>query len=147
MNKKNLFLTLLISFNLSVVGKNYEVQMLNQGSEGYMVFEPSVIKIQKGDSVTFKATDAAHNSASIDGMIPAGAKVWNSKLSQDITVTFDVEGIYGYQCTPHAMMAMIGLIQVGENKDNLESVKAAAQKFKATFVMNQDRFDNYLSQL
>jgi pseudoazurin len=147
MNKKNLFLTLLLSFNLFAVGKNYEVQMLNQGSEGYMVFEPSVIKIQKGDSVTFKATDAAHNSASIDGMIPAGAKVWNSKLSQDITITFDVEGIYGYQCTPHAMMAMIGLIQVGENKDNLESVKAAAQKFKATFVMNQDRFDNYLSQL
>ena len=147
MNKKNLFLTLLLSFNVFAVGKNYEVQMLNQGSEGYMVFEPSVIKIQKGDSVTFKATDAAHNSASIDGMIPAGAKVWNSKLSQDITVTFDVEGIYGYQCTPHAMMAMIGLIQVGENKDNLESVKAAAQKFKATFVMNQDRFDNYLSQL
>ena len=147
MNKKNLFLTLLLSFNLFAVGKNYEVQMLNQGSERYMVFEPSVIKIQKGDSVTFKATDAAHNSASIDGMIPAGAKVWNSKLSQDITVTFDVEGIYGYQCTPHAMMAMIGLIQVGENKDNLESVKAAAQKFKATFVMNQDRFDNYLSQL
>jgi len=147
MNKKNLFLTLLISFNLFAVGKNYEVQMLNQGSEGYMVFEPSVIKIQKGDSITFKATDAAHNSASIDGMIPAGAKVWNSKLSQDITVTFDVEGIYGYQCTPHAMMAMIGLIQVGENKDNFESVKAAAQKFKATFVMNQDRFDNYLSQL
>jgi len=147
MNKKNLFLILLISFNLFAVGKNYEVQMLNQGSEGYMVFEPSVIKIQKGDSITFKATDAAHNSASIEGMIPAGAKVWNSKLSQDITVTFDVEGIYGYQCTPHAMMAMIGLIQVGENKDNLESVKAAAQKFKATFVMNQDRFDNYLSQL
>lgn len=147
MNKKNFFLTLLLSFNLFAVGKNYEVQMLNQGSEGYMVFEPSVIKIQKGDSITFKATDAAHNSASIDGMIPAGAKVWNSKLSQDITVTFDVEGIYGYQCTPHAMMAMIGLIQVGENKDNLESVKAAAQKFKATFVMNQDRFDNYLSQL
>ena len=147
MNKKNLFLTLLLSFNLFAVGKNYEVHMLNQGSEGYMVFEPSVIKIQKGDSITFKATDAAHNSASIDGMIPAGAKVWNSKLSQDITVTFDVEGIYGYQCTPHAMMAMIGLIQVGENKDNLESVKAAAQKFKATFVMNQDRFDNYLSQL
>ena len=147
MNKKNLFLTLLLSFNLFAVGKNYEVQMLNQGSEGYMVFEPSVIKIQKGDSITFKATDAAHNSASIDGMIPAGAKLWNSKLSQDITVTFDVEGIYGYQCTPHAMMAMIGLIQVGENKDNLESVKAAAQKFKATFLMNQDRFDNYLSQL
>ena len=147
MNIKNFLIPLIFSFNLFAYAENYEVKMLNQGSEGYMVFEPSVIKIQKGDSITFKATDAAHNSASIDGMIPAGAKVWNSKLSQDITVTFDVEGIYGYQCTPHAMMAMIGLIQVGENKDNLESVKAAAQKFKATFVMNQDRFDNYLSQL
>ena len=147
MHIKNFLIPLILSFNLFAYAENYEVKMLNQGSEGYMVFEPSVIKIQKGDSITFKATDAAHNSASIDGMIPAGAKVWNSKLSQDITVTFDVEGIYGYQCTPHAMMAMIGLIQVGENKDNLESVKAAAQKFKATFVMNQDRFDNYLSQL
>ena len=147
MNIKNFLIPLIFSFNLFAYAENYEVKMLNQGSEGYMVFEPSVIKIQKGDSITFKATDAAHNSASIGGMIPAGAKVWNSKLSQDITITFDVEGIYGYQCTPHAMMAMIGLIQVGENKDNLESVKAAAQKFKATFVMNQDRFDNYLLQL
>ena len=60
MNKKNLFLTLLLSFNLFAVGKNYEVQMLNQGSEGYMVFEPSVIKIQKGDSVTFKAVSYTH---------------------------------------------------------------------------------------
>jgi hypothetical protein len=45
------------------------------------------------------------------------------------------------------MMAMVGIIEVGESKSNLESVKATAQKVKATFVMNQDRFDNYLSQL
>jgi pseudoazurin len=121
--------------------------MLDQGSEGYMVFEPSVLKISKGDSVTFIATDAAHNSASIKGMIPPGASKWNGNLSQNITVTFDVEGLYGYQCTPHAMMAMVGIIQVGEGKSNLESVKAAVQKIKTTFVMNQERFDNYLSQL
>ena len=80
-------------------------------------------------------------------MIPPGASTWNGNLSQDITVTFDVEGLYGYQCTPHAMMAMVGVIEVGENKSNLESVKATAQKIKATFVMNQERFDSYLSQL
>ena len=146
MNIKNLLLPLILTFNLFTYAENYEVKMLNQGSEGYMVFEPSVLKIKKGDSVTFVPTDAAHNSASIEGMIPSGASKWNGKLSQNITVTFDVEGLYGYQCTPHAMMAMVGMIQVGENTSNLESVKAAAQKIKTTFVMNQGRLDNYLSQ-
>ena len=147
MNIKNLLIPLILTFNLFTYAENYEVKMLNQGSEGYMVFEPSVLKIKKGDSVTFVPTDAAHNSASIEGMIPSGASKWNGKLSQNITVTFDVEGLYGYQCTPHAMMAMVGMIQVGENKSNLESVKATAQKIKTTFVMNQGRLDNYLSQL
>jgi len=147
MNIKNSLMPLILSFNLLAFAENYEVKMLNQGPEGYMVFEPSVLKINKGDTVTFIATDAAHNSASIEGMIPPGASTWNGSLSQDITVTFDVEGIYGYQCTPHAMMAMVGIIEVGESKSNLESVIVTAQKIKTTFVMNQDRFDNYLSQL
>tara|TARA_B100001287_G_C22517018_1_gene450953 strand:+ start:199 stop:642 length:444 start_codon:yes stop_codon:yes gene_type:complete len=147
MNIKKFLIPLILSFNLLAFAENYEVKMLNQGPEGYMVFEPSVLKINKGDTVTFIATDAAHNSASIEGMIPPGASTWNGSLSQDITVTFDVEGIYGYQCTPHAMMAMVGIIEVGESKSNLESVIVTAQKIKTTFVMNQDRFDNYLSQL
>ena len=147
MNMKNFLITLSLSFNLCIQAENYEVKMLNQGSEGYMVFEPSVLKIKKGDTVTFKATDAAHNSASIKGMIPPGAEDWNGKLSQDISVTFNVEGVYGYQCTPHMMMAMVGIIEVGGNQSNLESVKAAAQKIKSAFVMNQERLDEYLSQL
>ena len=147
MNMKNFLITLFLSFNLCIQAENYEVKMLNQGSEGYMVFEPSVLKIKKGDTVTFKATDAAHNSASIKGMIPSGAEDWNGKLSQDISVTFNVEGVYGYQCTPHMMMAMVGIIEVGGNQSNLESVKAAAQKIKSAFVMNRERLDEYLSQL
>jgi pseudoazurin len=147
MNIKNFLITLLLSFNLFAFAENYEVKMLNQGAEGYMVFEPAVLKIKKGDTVTFKATDAAHNSASIKGMIPSGAEEWNGKLSQDTTVTFNVEGVYGYQCTPHMMMAMVGIIEVGENKTNLQSAQAAAKKIKAAFVMNQERLDEYLSQL
>ena len=147
MNMKNFLITLFLSFNLCIQAENYEIKMLNQGSEGYMVFEPSVLKIKKGDTVTFKATDAAHNSASIKGMIPSGAEDWNGKLSQDISVTFNVEGVYGYQCTPHMMMAMVGIIEVGGNQSNLELVKAAAQKIKSAFVMNQERLDEYLSQL
>ena len=147
MNIKNLLITLLLSFNLFALAETYEVKMLNQGTEGYMVFEPAVLKINKGDTVTFKATDAAHNSASIKGMIPTGAEEWNGRLSQDISVTFNVEGVYGYQCTPHMMMAMVGIIEVGENQSNLESAKATAKKIKAAFVMNQERLDKYLSEL
>ena len=58
MNIKNFLIPLILSFNLFTYAENYEVKMLNQGSEGYMVFEPSVLKINKGDSVTFVATDA-----------------------------------------------------------------------------------------
>jgi len=44
------------------------------------------------------------------------------------------------------MMAMIGVIQVGEAV-NLDAIKAEADKKKSMFVMNADRISNYLSQL
>ena len=140
-----IFTMLFIQFDL--YGANHSVKMLNQGSSGVMVFEPAYLKINIGDSVTFESTDAAHNSASIPGMIPSSASSWNGGLSQDITVIFDVAGIYGYQCTPHSMMAMVGVIQVGDDKSNLDSAKAVAQQFKSSFVMNQTRLDDLLSKI
>ena len=127
-------------------GPVHEVKMLNSGADGIMVFEPAVIKISKGDTVNFVATDMSHNSASLDGMIPAGANSWNGALSQDISITFTEEGVYVYQCTPHAMMAMVGVIQVGEAV-NLDAVKAEASQKKSIFVSNTDRLDEYLSSL
>ena len=127
-------------------GPEHEVKMLNSGADGIMVFEPAVIKISKGDTVNFVATDMSHNSASLDGMIPAGADSWNGALSQDISITFTEEGVYVYQCTPHAMMAMVGVIQVGDAV-NLDTVKAEASQKKSIFVSNTDRLDEYLSRL
>ena len=127
-------------------GPVHEVKMLNSGADGIMVFEPAVIKISKGETVNFVATDMSHNSASLDGMIPAGADSWNGALSQDISITFTEEGVYVYQCTPHAMMAMVGVIQVGDAV-NLDAVKAEASQKKSIFVSNTDRLDEYLSQL
>ena len=51
-------------------GSEHTVKMLNSGDGGMMIFEPAVLKVSVGDTVHFKATDAAHNSASIEGMIP-----------------------------------------------------------------------------
>ena len=145
MKKITIFTLLLLNFEMHAA--NFEVKMLNQGASGVMVFEPAFLKINTGDTVTFLATDAAHNSASIPGMLPNGASTWNGELSRDIAVTFDVPGVYGYQCTPHSMMAMVGVIQVGDNNANLDSAKAAADSFKSTFVMNQSRLDDLLLKL
>lgn len=127
-------------------GSEHIVQMLNMGEGGSMVFEPAVIKVSKGDTIHFKAVDMSHNSASLDGMIPDGASSWTGSLSKDISVKLDDEGVYVYQCDPHAMMAMVGVIQVGEAV-NLSQVKEAADSKKSSFIMNSDRLQTYLSQL
>ena len=144
---KKLFLALpIIILSFDVYSDNHTVKMLNQGATGVMVFEPAFLKINVGDTVTFESTDPAHNSASIPGMIPAGANSWNGQLSRDVTVTFDIPGVYGYQCTPHAMMAMVGVIQVGDPV-NMSEIEEAAQNMKASFAMNTQRLEQYLSAL
>ena len=127
--------------------EEFEVQMLNTGIDGVMVFEPSVLQIQAGDSVTFKPSNPGHNSMSMPGMIPSGAQSWDSGMSQELTVTFTEEGTYVYQCTPHLMMAMVGVITVGDASANLDNVKGAAADAKSSFMMAQDRLDGYLEGL
>ena len=140
--------TLLTLFLMSVpaVAEEHIVKMLNSGKDGMMVFEPSVLSVNKGDTVKFEATDMAHNSASVQGMIPAGAKPWMGRMSKDISVTFDTEGVYVYECTPHKMMAMIGVIKVG-SANNIDDIKEQGQHYKKAFVMNQDRLDKYLAKM
>jgi len=145
--KNYIFLFCFFVTTFDMHAAEYNVKMLNQGASGVMVFEPAVLKINKGDTVNFIATDPAHNSASLSGMIPNGATSWSSDLSKNISVTFDKEGVYAYQCTPHAVMAMVGVIQVGDDKSNLDEVRVAASKMSNMFVMNKDRFANYLNQL
>ena len=127
-------------------GSVHEVKMLNAGADGTMVFEPPVLKVSVGDTINFVLVDPMHNSASFPNMIPSNAESWNGTINESISVTLDVEGVYVYNCTPHAMMAMVGVIQVGEAV-NLDEVKSAASQIKSTFVMNQERLDDYLSRL
>jgi len=142
------FLALSLSvFGVFTSAANHEVKMLNSGIEGFMVFEPAVVKAAVGDTVTFKATDMAHNSASIEGMIPEGANAWNGAMSQDVTVTVNKEGVYVYQCTPHSMMAMVGVIQVGGSLSNMDAIQTKVASVKAGFVTNKERLDTYLGSL
>ena len=44
------------------------------------------------------------------------------------------------------MMAMIGVIQVGE-ATNITEIKASAGVIKSSFMLNSERLDEYLAQL
>jgi pseudoazurin len=105
----------------------HRVEMLNRGPDGEMMaFAPAFLKVAPGDTVTFVPTDKSHNAESILGMIPEGAEAWKGKINQEISVTFETEGVYGYKCLPHYPLGMVGLIQVGEAAPNL----AQAQEIK-----------------
>lgn len=109
---------------LPALAANHEVQMLNRGETGMMVFEPAYLDIAAGDSVTFVPTDRGHNAESINGMTPDGAAPFKGPMNKPITVTFETEGVYGYKCMPHYPMGMVGVIHVGKGAPNL----AAAEK-------------------
>ena len=81
--------------------KDHQVKMLNNGARGAMVFEPALVKVAPGDTVTFVATDKGHNAEIISGMIPAGAAPFKGKMNQNLTVRFSKPGVYGYKCLPH----------------------------------------------
>ncbi len=119
-----------VAFAGPVLAADHQVQMLNKGEKGAMVFQPDYIEAAPGDTVTFVATDKGHDAESIKGMIPEGAEPFKGKINQDITVTVEKEGLYGVKCTPHYGMGMVALIKVG-TPANAEEVKTVKHPGKA----------------
>ncbi|GHG78976.1 pseudoazurin [Pseudodonghicola xiamenensis] len=92
----------------------HEVRMFNRNDHGAMIYEPDFLRVAPGDSVRFIPEQSSHNAATIDGMIPAGASPFKSKINQDFTVTLTEPGRYGIKCSPHFAMGMVMWIEVGE---------------------------------
>ena len=116
--------------------KDVQVKMLNSGARGAMVFEPALVKVAPGDTVTFVATDKGHNAEIISSMMPAGAVPFKGKMNQTFTVKFSKPGVYGYKCLPHYGMGMVGAVIVGSSDPNGAQAKAASHpgKAKQTFA-------------
>lgn len=117
---------------------DFEVHMLNKGTDGVMVFEPGLTKVAKGDTVTFVPTDKSHNAETVPGLLPAGAKAFKGKVNETIKVTFDVEGAYVVKCAPHVGMGMVALIVVSDPKSNSDAVKTAKLPKKARERLDAD---------
>ena len=110
--------------------ENFEVHMLNKGTDGAMVFEPAFVKAAVGDTVTFISKDKGHNVESIEGMLPDGVEAFKSAMGEEFVLTLSAEGLYGVKCTPHYTMGMVALIQAGAPV-NLDAAAAVQQKGKA----------------
>lgn len=92
----------------------HTVKMLNQNEWGTMAFEPSFLKVEVGDTVTFEPTDYGHNAVTINYMVPRGANRYRGQINQPITMTINKTGFYGIECAPHLTMGMVMIIQAGE---------------------------------
>lgn len=119
-----------------VFAANVDVQMLNKGDKGAMVFQPDLVKVAPGDTVTFLSVDKGHNVNGPAGWIPDGAEPFKSKLSETYTQTFSVPGVYLVKCDPHYGMGMVALIVVGEDTSNLDQLKAIKHPKKPQDVVN-----------
>jgi pseudoazurin len=105
------------------------IEMLNKDANGNkMVFSQEVVKVEAGDTVTWRPSSKGHNVEMISS--PNKMK-FKSKNGKQAKITFETPGIYYYWCTPHKGMGMIGLVVVGNDLSNLEEVASATARGKS----------------
>tara|TARA_B100000212_G_scaffold194531_1_gene146733 strand:- start:143 stop:577 length:435 start_codon:yes stop_codon:yes gene_type:complete len=107
------------------------IDMLNKRADGEkMVYSVDVANINVGDTITWLPASKGHNVHFIAG--PDGWELpKKSKNNKEVAITFDVPGVYLYQCTPHASMGMIALVVVGDDTSNIEAIKKAKVRGKS----------------
>jgi pseudoazurin len=109
---------------------DHQIQMLNKGEKGAMVFQPDFVKAEVGDTITFVPTDKGHDAESIKGMLPRGRR---AVQGQDERADHREAGkgrCVRRQVHPHYGMGMVALVVVGKPV-NLEEAKAAKHAGKA----------------
>ena len=97
------------------------IEMLNKKGKEKMIYSEEVVRVNVGDTISWVPTSKGHNVQFVS--VPEGVEKIKSKLSKEVSYTFETEGVYLYLCTPHAGMGMIGLVIVGDLLENLDSVK------------------------
>ena len=118
-------LGLVFLYTTAVYGNTLTVDMLNKRADGAkMVYSEDIVKVKAGQTVTWLPAAKGHNVEFIS--VPKGVdKIKKSKLNKEYSYTFNVPGIYLYQCTPHKSMGMIGLVVVDGNVDNKAKIAKA----------------------
>ena len=95
-----------------------------------------VARIDIGDTIKWLPKNEGHNVEFLAGpkmsSLPA-----ESKIDESHSVIFNLPGVYLYGCTPHGNMGMLGLVIVGNDLHNLESIKKIKLSPVATSVLKR----------
>jgi len=110
----------------SAAAAELTVEMLNRDKATNLsnVYKPGLVRVNKGDTVKWVATNPGHNVAFVQGAVPAGVAPFTSGFQKEIRYKFEKPGLYLYKCTPHLGLGMVGLVLVGGDMSNLAAVKA-----------------------
>ncbi len=111
-----LFFLILLSWQI-VVADSVKIDFTADDS-----FSIEVANIGVGDTIEWLPKNEGHNVEFLAGP-NMEALPEKSDLNVRHAITFDLPGVYLYQCTPHGNMGMLGLIVVGNNFDNLGNIE------------------------
>ena len=117
-----IFILVAISTTFTLSAKEILIDMLNKRDDGQrMVYSQDVVKISVGDTIKWLPTQPGHNVEFVAG--PDGMELPpKSIINREVIMKFDIPGIYLYVCSPHSIMGMIGLVVVGDDLSNKETI-------------------------
>ena len=135
-------LGLLAAMATPALAEDMTIDMLNKRDDGAkMVYSEDIARIDVGDTITWVPTAKGHNVEFVAG--PDGwKKPKKSKNNKEVSITFDIPGIYFYQCSPHKGMGMIAFVVVGDDTSNLADIAGAKVVGKS-----KKKFADLLDQL
>ncbi len=117
---KIIFLVFCIFSAQKSFGAIYQVKMNDGDSAGNrLVFDNEILSISSGDNVTWNPFDNGHNIEMV--ALPNNLK-FSSSAGEQVTLKFEVPGIYCYRRSPHKSMGMFGLIIVDGDYSNIEKI-------------------------
>lgn len=110
----------------------YKVRMKFNEETGAVYYEPKVLKIKSGDTVTWVQEDEVnpHNVVSYPDGIPKSAKLFEApmmeKKGENWSRKFTKSGTYRYHCHPHEAVGMKAMVIVDRESrpDELRQAKA-----------------------
>jgi len=99
--------------------RNHVVNVISDEAAGRMYFDPKVLYVDPGDTVTWiNRGDEEHDIITFPDGYPEGTAAFQSPLferaGEQWSHTFAKEGTYEYHCLPHLPMGMHGMIIVGK---------------------------------
>ena len=111
------FVIFLFVFPNALYGKTIQISFTKDDS-----YSIEVAHVDVGDTIEWLPKNEGHNVEFLRSP-NINALPEKSALNAFYAVTFDLPGLYLYQCTPHGHMGMLGLVVVGNDFHNLKDIR------------------------